>query len=93
MPEAAGARTRVKRYECGPTMFCVVFTRDDDLHEWWDLYFLDIEEARRWAEQELRLRRRRVGRWIAEIDEVRWDEVVARFRPTSCPSTRVETSS
>jgi hypothetical protein len=43
------------------------FHRDDGAVEWWGVYALGIEEAVRWAEHELRLRRRRRGEWHAEI--------------------------
>jgi isocitrate dehydrogenase kinase/phosphatase len=62
-----------------PTLFAVVFCRDDGAHEWWDLYFLEVAEARRWAQRELRLRRRRVGQWTAEINQLGWNVRTREF--------------
>ena len=63
-----------------PPMYFVTFERHDGVHEWWGLYFLELEEADRWARYELHQRRHRVGRWIAQIDVMRWIDEASDWR-------------
>ena len=75
-----------------PPMFYVTFGRNDGISEWWDLYFVEAEEAYRWARHELHLRRHRVGQWVARIDEVHWDRDEGTFCGTDEPIATVEMS-
>ena len=50
-----------------PPLLETVFIREDGFAEWWGVYALALDEARRWARHELHLRRRRKGGWRAEI--------------------------
>ena len=55
------ANTRV------PSLLDTVFIRDDGRVEWWGVYALYLDGARRWARHELQLRKGRKGRWRTEI--------------------------